>query len=52
MEFSGDHAPTQTDTTYDEAARPTQAVTKAHGVTRCPPRALLDPAPPAPPDPG
>ncbi len=33
-EISGGQAPTQTDTTYDGAGRPTKAVTKIHGVTR------------------
>ncbi|MEU9992859.1 polymorphic toxin-type HINT domain-containing protein [Streptomyces sp. NPDC048045] len=33
-EISGGQAPTQTDTTYDGAGRPTKAVTKVHGVTR------------------
>ncbi|MEU8470166.1 RHS repeat-associated core domain-containing protein [Streptomyces sp. NPDC029006] len=33
-EISGGQAPTQTDTTYDGAARPTKTVTKLHGVTR------------------
>lgn len=33
-EVDGGQAPTQTDTTYDGAARATKAVTKVHGVTR------------------